>query len=585
MKHIFLTLLSISLLLSACSEIGFGDAALSRPPESSGANLDSLFSSAVNADKVLVTAYSYLPYGIPGNLGVDYLESITDLQHSGSNNINDGPRQLYYNGALSPSIGSQSGNENYRFGSENDYYSIRYAWIFIENAGKIPDISDADRNRMISEAKMCIAISYFNLLRYCGGVPILDHSVQTNEEMKFPRNTFAQTVDFIVQMLDEAKDYLPWVQEAEKEGRMTKAGALALKLKVLCFAASDTFNSSTPFHPDANEYHCYGNYDNGRWQRAKEAAIEFMTELDKNGYYGLVMPKEQTHMARRLAYRSGYFDRGTTESLISIRRGFSGAHSDIIWNLHAWGPTLNYVNMFPLENGDDFPEDFDWENPPFQPFYTPDGSGNAPGIPTRDPRLYENIAVPGDYLYNGTIAPLHTNHPNYSGGTTGFAQKKFILEKDADRAGKGEHWPFLRFAEVLLDAAEAYNEADGTPSTKAYEYANKVRERVGLPGLPAGMDKLAFRKALIRERALEFGYEEVRWFDMIRWGLEEDFRKPLYGIRSKGNDQNNPTEFTFTTFKIEDRVWCNSWSTKWYLAPIPQTEIDKNYGMTQNPGW
>lgn len=587
MKPIILLFSSLicAVSLMSCSEIVFGDGGLSRPPELSGANIDSLFASVKDADKVLVAAYAHLPYGIPGSLGTECLESITDLQHTESGNIGCGPKHLYYNVALTPSIGEQAGNENYRFGNEWDYYAIKYGWIFIENAHKIPDASESTRNRMIAEAKVCIAISYFNLLRYCGGVPILDHSVQTNEEMFFPRNTFGETVDFIVRMLDEAKNDLPWVQEVEQEGRMTKAGALGLKLKVLCFAASDTFNSDTPFHPAANQYHCYGNYDKARWERAKAAAVEFMDALKLNGYYDLVQPKEPTHKARRLAYRSGYFDRGTCESLISIRNGFSGVHSDILWNVHPWGPTLNYVNMFQFEDGRDFPEDFDWEHPSEQPFFIPDGSGNPPGIPVRDPRLYENIAVPGDFVYNGTVAPLHTNHPNYSGGATGFAQKKFILDSRSDRDGKGEHWPFLRFSEVLLNAAEAYNEAEGGPSATAYEYVNRVRSRVGLPGLPEDFDRLAFRKALIRERALEFGYEECRWFDLIRWGLEEDFRKPLYGIRSKGNDQNNPTEFTFTKFKVEDRAWCASWDTKWYLSPIPQTEIDKNYGMTQNPGW
>lgn len=591
-RNIILSAVFISGLCS-CADLRLGDAGLSDAPETSGATLDSLFSSLQDADKVLLTAYSYLPYGIPTNsdtkMGGNWLESITDLQNSWRNNVADGPTNLYYSGALNSSLSSSNaGTEAYRFASESDYTAIRYAWLFIENAYRIPAGSEQEVRTKVAEAKMCIAVAYSNMLRYVGGVPILDHAVQPNEEMKYPRNTFAETVDFIVKMIDEAKADLPWTVSDTESGRMTRAGALGLKLRILCFAASPTFNSDTPFHPQANEYHCYMNYDQNRWTRAKEAADEFMAEYDRNGYYGLVMPVGDTHEARRLAYRSGYYDRGTVESLISIRKGYDySIHNAYLYSSIRYysGPTLNYVNMFPWEDGSEFPEDFDWKNPDRQPFFEPDGTGNPPGVPTRDPRLYENVVVPGDLYYNGTVAPLHTNHPNYDNKSTGFSVMKYIMRQTSDRTGKGVHWPFLRFAEVLLNAAEAYNEADNGPSPEAYAWVNQVRARVGLSNLEENMDKETFRKALIRERTLEFGCEEVRWFDLVRWGLVEDFTKTLYGLRSTGNDQNNPTEFTFEPFELSSRSWQQNWDTKWYLAPIPRTEVDKEYGMTQNPGW
>ena len=94
-----------------------------------------------------------------------------------------------------------------------------------------------------------------------------------------------------------------------------------------------------------------------------------------------------------------------------------------------------------------------------------------------------------------------------------------------------------------------------------------------------------FLEAVLKERALELGFEEVRWFDLVRRGRENDFRKQLYGLRSRGNDQHNPTSFTFEKVELNDRFWVDNWDTKWYLAPIPQEEINKKYGMTQNPGW
>ena len=119
----------------------------------------------------------------------------------------------------------------------------------------------------------------------------------------------------------------------------------------------------------------------------------------------------------------------------------------------------------------------------------------------------------------------------------------------------------------------------------AYDCVNEVRERVGLSALHEKMGKDEFREAVLRERALEFGFEEVRWFDLIRWGREADFRKQLYGLTSTGNNSQNPTAFSFKPFVLDDRTWRNTWDTKWYLAPVPLTEINKGYGMTQNPGW
>ena len=162
---------------------------------------------------------------------------------------------------------------------------------------------------------------------------------------------------------------------------------------------------------------------------------------------------------------------------------------------------------------------------------------------------------------------------------------KFILQYTSDRDGRPVQWPYLRLPEVMLSYAEAINEYNDGPDDTAYGMVNDIRNRVGLPPLQEGLSTEEFREALLRERALEFGYEEVRWFDLVRWGREDDFRKKLYGLSSVGNDQNNPTSFTFGVIELQQRQWSYSWDTKWYLAPFPQTEINKEYGLVQNPGW
>lgn len=586
MKNRILNILLVagSVLLMSCSQISFGDDFLGNRPESSGADIDKMFSSRTEAEKVLTKAYGSLTYGLPttlnNKLGNNVLESLTDLCQSFRDNISDGPMKYYYNGSLSSTTVNTSAA--YHFGGETDWTAIRYAWIFIENAGRVPDYPESERNRRCAEAKVIIALSYFDMLRYVGGVPWLDHAVDVNEPMNFPRATFAQTVANIVALLDEAIPALSWKEDDVNDGRMTRAGAMALKFKVLQWAASPAFNSDTKWHPAADEYTCYGNHDAARWDAAKQAGQAFFNELSSQGAYSLIQAEDGTHKARRLAFRKAYYDRGGTETLISTRHGYEASTHNLFMDQRQYsGPTLNYVDMFPWEDGSDFPSDFDWTNPSKAPFFNWSGGEM---VPTRDPRLYETVACPGETYYSGTAAPVYVNHPNWKDGS-GFLMMKYILQDVSDRTGRPVHWSYLRLAEVMLDYAEVLNETAGGPDSQAYKMVNDVRARVGLKPLAQGLDKAAFREAVLREKALELGFEEVRWFDLVRHNRQEDFTKTLYGLRSKGNDLNNPTSFTFEKVTLPQRYWQNKWDTKWYLAPIPQDEINKKYGMTQNPGW
>lgn len=572
--------------MASCSEMGFGDSFLGNQPESSGATTAEMFSSKANADKVLTKAYTGLLYGLPAGgdyrMGGNILEAITDLCQSFRDNINDGPLKLYYNGSLSPN--NIPGSAAYVYGGKSDWTTIRYAWLYIENVEKVPDMSVSDKNERIAEAKTLIALSYFRMMRYVGGVSWLDHSVDINETMDFPRITFDQTIKNIVALLNEAIPHLQWKQrDPNDDGRMTMAGAMALKFQVLQWAASPTFNSDKKWHPEANEYTCYGNYSKDRWTEAENAGTAFFSEVTKRGGYSLIQPDAETHKARRLAYRKAYYDRGGTEILISTRKGYGAeTHDDFIDQRFYSGPTLNYVNMFSWADGSDFPEDFDWKKPSKQPFFT---YSEADGmVPTRDPRLYENVACPGDIYCNGTTAPVYTNHPSYNNGT-GFLTMKFILQEWSDRNNRPVHWSYLRLAEMMLGYAEVLNETHGGPTEEAYRMVNDVRARVGLSPLPEKLSQKQFLEAILKERALELGFEEVRWFDLVRRDCQQDFTKPLYGLRTKGNDLNYPTAFTFEKFTLDRRYWANNWDTKWYLTPIPQNEINKKYGMTQNPGW
>ena len=652
MKRLFeiMTIVLLGAGMIACESLKLGDEGLSKAPETSGATLDTLFASIKDADKVLAEAYYYLPYGLisdfDGKMGKDIVESITDHFVSNKHTEGDGPNDLYYTGALGPNIsGDAAGGETYRFGSEKDYYAIRYGWLFIENAKKrlldnsyraehypdLPALTDSQKKeveRMEGEAKMCIAIAYANMVRYVGGVPLLDHAVTTDEEMVYPRATFKETIDFIVKLCDEAAEALPWYYDAANDGRMTKAAAIGLKLRMLCFAASPTFNdpNGKGWHPDADNWDAYGkyvryaqSYDASLWTAAKDAAMDFFTENAKYGnYYSLVQAvatgidhADPTNASKkvlcpadyRLAYRNSYRLRGTAETIISVRKSNSTSYHDKNMDLQddfGCGGTLNWVNRFPYADGTPFPADtYTWvdsktgESPDRYPFFKPDQYGdlkvdNETFMETRDPRLYENLCVPGDLWKSGVVGPNYhgAKSPSYQDGNTGFLQQKFIYQKAEDR-NTPPHWCLMRYAEVLLNAAEAIN-AVNPLDAMAFDCVNAVRNRVGLPNLDPEVvnTKELLLDAILLERDLEFGFEEVRWFDMVRYGITSAFTDVLKALYVESAKSKNATYFTFEVIDAyPSRVWYKTWNTKWYLAPIPATEVNKGYGMTQNPGW
>ena len=152
-------------------------------------------------------------------------------------------------------------------------------------------------------------------------------------------------------------------------------------------------------------------------------------------------------------------------------------------------------------------------------------------------------------------------------------------------AGKQDQWPYLLLPEIYLSYAEALNEVGRT--SDAYQYVNYVRARVRLPGLKSGLTQDEMRKEILDERAREFGVEEVRYYDMIRWKQAKDFRKILHGIRIRRGDNST---YSYEKFSIKKRFIQDGedgtifFTPKWYLSPFPFVEMNKGY-LTQNPGW
>lgn len=591
--------------LNACQDLKFGDDFLEKAP-SNDVDIDVIYSNAQYARTALWSAYQTLPYGLcTGDWaafikmgGADPLDCLTDLVYSNSWDSGYTGAAVYYRGLYSADY------ENDGYGSKYGYYhvpfwtGIRRAWLFIENVDRVPDMPENEKARLKAEAKVVIATHYTELLRYYGGMPIIDHAFKVNEDMNKERGTVMETLDFIVKLCNEAAAVLPWAmsakENAEWEGRMTKASAMGLKARVLLFVASPLFNSATPYlegEASTKGLTWIGGYKQELWQQALEAHKAFFDEMNKNGGYGLVQKADP-----RQAFRSGYLDRGTGETMIAFHFGYTAPG---LWE-QGWGyyegaadfgtccGTQELVDLYPMaEDGLPITE---------SPLYNPKEPYKG-----RDPRLYETVVVNGDKYYNGTcdvyVGGRYHQEGGYGAFISGYRARKFVLDGGwapiqdlpMEVQGKVVQWPYLRLPELYLGYAEALCQTGGDMNL-AYECVNKVRDRVGVKGLKRGLNKEQFIDALLTERACEFAYEEVRWFDLVRYKRDDILRKEVHRVTITP-DEKNPGLFNYenNTFKQDGplKLWSEQgrWSNKWYLNAFPSKEINKAYGLIQNPGW
>lgn len=618
-------------LFSSCvDEVKFGDSFLEKAPDTGDMNQDSIFGKAEYARAFLWKTYSYMYYGlatnwnqVDGKMNTGMFETLSDCWHS--HNLWDGINRKYYSGAYRANHEDEGDDTRFGYTKENCWQAVRAARIFMENVGRVPDMEEAEKARLTAEAKVIIASRYFDLFRHFGGLPLVKQSYGVEAAYEIPRATAEETVNFIVGLLDEAAAVLPWdlgSDDTNWQGRFTKASAMGLKCKVLLFAASPLFNDKEPYCTEAlqeaieKKQAWYGGYNPEWWNRCLTACKEFFAELQSKGYYRLIQPESATNDGYRAAFNKAYFIReNNTELLISTR--IIGKYNWDWW--YYWGewvtfggytPTLEYMEMFPMSDGKPFTEDYLKDGA--QPFF----ENNDYKRPNRDPRLYETILVNGARFGDHAAELWVGGRDNIDGSrletgrtATGFSCYKFFKEGKSSLAGNYLEWPYLRLAEVYLIYAEALLQTGDLAG--AIEQVNKVRARVGLGDLNAcnpdkhlTSDKEALLAEILRERACELGLEDVRFFDMIRYKRADLFQKKLHGLRIYRNDgggdlpwsgtsgnasefPKKPADFRYEVFTLSNtaRSWWTNFSPKWYLSAFPPSEVNKEYGLTQNPGW
>jgi hypothetical protein len=510
------------------------------------------------------------------------------------------------------------------------YKGIRSASYFMQNIGGNKKILEEPGGKKLikqytAEARFLRAFFYFRLLLQYGPIPILPNkpipvdAKADNPELHLARTPYDSCVSYIVHQLDMAAKVLPRSFKDQSDldyGRATGAVAMAVKSRLLLYAASPQFNGDKMYAGFTNSDGTplfSQNYDVNKWKKAANAAKDIINL----GIYSLYKENDSSgKFSPFLSLRDLWLDKWNSEWIFATYRGDEvmnerGLSPRSVSGYSSTGPTQQMVDAFEMANGQQPILGYNSDGSPIinsNSGYSEKGFSNfqAPDDPqsrktfnmwvNREPRFYVDVSYAGRPWINTTsslgIVIYESWLDGESGGggswdysRTGYLWRKNISPSSNPKEGKYVHRPYLmyRYAEVLLNYVEALNEYDsGNPDI--LKYLNKIRERAGVPQYGEGANPLPvpkgqedMRKAIHHERRVELAFENRRYFDTRRWLIaDKTDGGPFYGMDTDAN----PPEF-YHRWKFETRVF----HKKYYLFPIPQKALDRDHNLVQNPGW
>jgi hypothetical protein len=593
---------------------------------------DRLSAEAIWADGPLAEAqifdtYSYLGYG---GFEEQMLASYTDeamFTHAGRS-IN-----TFTEGNENPSSLAWTSST---YSWSEMYDAIRNANLAISNLPEAT-FTNADKNMLLGEAHFLRAYYYHQLLRFYGGVPLVDKAYGLNEDYTIARSSFEATVNFIVADLDMAAGLLDG--KSMVAGRASKLAAMALKARVLLYAASDLHDmtaagaASTTLAGYSNkELVGYVSGDRtARWTAARTAA-KAVVDAGTGYKLNLTAPVsaaegEANYVALSMGGQSKAADQGAAVELIFQRTETPLYTVEKNWPLggihfginngpngyHNWAgntPIQQLVDDYEMMDG----TKFSWS----EPTHAADPYAN------RDPRLYATILYDGadwkprpsdvtgldpvnqiqtGYYDNGNggkINGIDTRESaieNWNGSRTHYYTRKFIDPDPAVIENQSSFqtvpWPLIRYTEMVLSYAEASAELGDEAEAKLW--LDKIRFRAGMPEVTDVGTVL--RDRIRNERRVELAYEEHRYHDARRWLIAPATLGR--GIKSihvdadlkAGQTPHVPYRFDKTkydyTYTVEDNTSNETrrWVDKMYYRPIPRDEMNKNNKLVQNPGY
>jgi len=446
---------------------------------------------------------------------------------------------------------------------DNSYACIRKVNNFLSKIDQVPR-NETDKKFWKAEMRFMRAYSYFELIKRYGGVPLIGAKVyQPEEPITVSRNSFDDCVAYIVNECDNIKDSLRNESVASEFadafwGRITRGAAMALKARALLYAAS-------ALHNPANDVQ--------RWQKAADAAKEV---IDLN-YYALQPSFVQVFLQRKNKEIILAYQRSLTNDLEKQNApiGFQAPNA----SRGLVSPTEELVTAFPMNNGLAITDPLSGYNP------------DSPFV-KRDPRLNWSVFYNGSKWLNRAVETFEGGMDKPGGAVTqtrtGYYMRKFLADfSTASSYSQQTHnFPIFRYAEILLNYAEAANETGN--QLAAFDQLKLIRQRAGIAkgtdngyayGLKANMNQQEMREAIRLERRIEMAFEEQRYWDIRRWKIAETVgNREVHGTRIV---QNNglPTYQSYTADKIYFDPQKN------YLYAIPLKEVISNPKMQQNPGY
>ena len=582
--------------------------------------------SAVWADAGLTEAFVTEIYAGLGNGGFDeqQLASLTDetiFTHPGR-----GITTITEGRSNPADMGWINGTINW----PNMYSRIRATNLALKNLEKPLFTNPVMAERLTGEAKFMRAYYYHQLVRYYGGVPLIDRPYQLGEaDYMAARNTMEECINFIVKDCDEAAKLLDGKTLAS--GRASKASALALKSRVLLYAASDMYDAATAkskstthaafAKPELLGYVSGSRAD--RWQKARDAA-KAVLDLTAYGY--------QTNLTAPVTK-----DLGTT-NYMDMAMARNGGERELIFARHFINSKQEGGGRQGLFNGPNGYNNWagntpvsllvdDYEMMDGTKFSWSDPAKSAAPYANRDPRFYSTFLYegspwkprtasvaakdPANQIQTGQYEVLDgtgkkvtafgldtrkSSVEDWNGSYTGYYARKFI---DANPAIVDQNtwqqvpWPVLRYTEAMFNYAEALIELG--QDAEARTWLNKIRFRAGMPALTE--TGAALKERYRNERRVEMVFEEQRYHDARRWMIAPvTLGRKANGISVIGTlkagksvtlYKYDPTsyDYNYKLIEIDPGKENRAWLDKMYYLPLSRDEMNRNNKLLQNPGY
>jgi starch-binding outer membrane protein, SusD/RagB family len=487
----------------------------------------------------------------------------------------------------------------------NYYKGIRSATYFMNHIDKNVEILALNGQQQIdqykAEARFLRAYFYFLLMRQYGPVVIIGETEipadASAEAMQLPRSPYDSCVDYVVSELDKAAAGLPRIpsnngQASDIEyGRATVGMALAVKARLLLYAASPLYNGNADYAGFKN-LNGTASYDVNKWEKAADAA---KAVIDLN-LYSLYKDAGGDPIK---SYQGIGLQAWNAEQIFNRKNNNMSA-----WDVHCmprqaggWngvGVSQEQIDAYFMSDGKPIGE---------SSLYSESGFTTVNGVQifnmyiNREPRFYASITYNNSMFQGGNMQSakaisFYASSPNGKNGhptdwsKTGYLVRKNVATQTNDGSGgNGTKYArpecLFRLGEVYLNYAEALNEYD-PGNADILKYLNLIRTRVNVPeygsaNLPIPGSQADMRTRIWQERRVELAFETHRWFDTRRWKIAAQVMGSMHGMNINKDDNS------FYTRVVASEHLFRSPASYWF--PISQYDMDRSKLVVQNPGW